>query len=66
MEYLCKYQVNRVEILQGRCAARTTHFDNSYDVTIATYSFPDLYLPKINDALFVAPESNGLSCSCAV
>ena len=37
----------RVEILQGWCAAKTTHFDNSYDVTIATYSLPDLYLPKI-------------------
>ena len=43
--------------MQGPCAARTTHFDNSYDVTISTYSLPDLYLPKIKNALFVAPES---------
>ena len=28
--------------------ARTTHCDNSYDVTIATYSLADLYLPKMN------------------
>ena len=40
--------------------------NNSYDVTIATHSLPDLYLPKIKNALFVAPESNGLSCACAV
>ena len=66
MEYLCKYEVYRVEILQGWRAARTTHFDNSYDVTIATYSLPDLSLPKKKKHLFVAPESNGLSCACAV
>ena len=42
------------------------YFDNCYDVTIATYSLPDLYLPKMKNALFVAPESNGLSCTCAV
>ena len=66
MEYLSKYRVYRVEILQGRCAARTTHFDNSYDVTIATYALPDLYLPIMKNALFVAPESSGISCACAV
>ena len=37
-----------------------------YDVTIATYSLPDLYLPKMKTALFVAPEFNRLSCACAV
>ena len=53
----------RVDVLQELC----THFDNNYDVTIATYSLPDLYLPKIKkNASFVAPESNGLSCACAV
>ena len=31
-----------LQILQGSCAARTTYFDNSYDVNIATYSLPDL------------------------
>ena len=46
--------------------ARTTHFNNSYDVPIATYLLPDLHLSKIKNALFVAPESNGLSCACAV
>ena len=34
------------------------------DVTIATYLLPDLYLPKLKNALFVAPESKGLSCAC--
>ena len=43
-----------------------TFFDNNYDVTIAKHSLPDLYLPEVKDALFVAPESNGLSCACAV
>ena len=43
IEYLCKYY--RVEILQGRCAARTTHCDSGYDVTIATFLLPDFYLP---------------------
>ena len=38
----------------------------SYDVTIATYALPDLYLPKMKNALFVAPECNRLSCACAV
>ena len=56
----------RVEILQGLCAARTTHCDSGYDVTIATYSLADLYLPKMKNALFVAPELEGLSCPCAV
>ena len=66
MEYMCKYSVQRVEILQGWCTARTTHCDSGYDVTIATYSLPDLYLPKRKNALFVAPESDRLSCVCSV
>ena len=37
----------------------------SSDITIATYSLPDLYLAKIKNALFVVPESNGLPCACA-
>ena len=61
MEYLCKYLVYRVEILKGWCAARTTHFGSGYDVTIETYSLPDL--PKMKTALFVA---NRLSCAHAV
>ena len=32
-----------------------------YDVTIATYLLPDLYLLKMKNALF-----NRLSCACAV
>ena len=64
MEYLCKYY--RVEILQGWCAARTTHCDSGYDVTIATYSLPDLYNPRMKNALFYAPEFNTLSSACAV
>ena len=66
MEYLCKYYVYKVEILQGLCAARTTLCDSGYDVTIATFSLPDLYLPKMKNGLFVASETNGLSCACAV
>ena len=57
MEYLCKYQVYRVEILQGWCAARTPHFGNSYDVTIATYWLPDLYLPKIKEMPYLLLQS---------
>ena len=63
MEYLCKYKVYRVEILQGWCTARTAHCNNGYDVTIATYSLPDLYFPEMKTALFVAPEFNRLSCA---
>ena len=33
---------------------------------IAIYSLEDLYLPKMKNALFVAPESNRLSRACAV
>ena len=40
--------------------------DSGYDVTIATYSLPDLYIAKMKNALFVAPESNGVSRACAV
>ena len=41
-------------------------FVSGYDVIIATYSLPDLYLPKMKNASFVAPESNGPSFDCAV
>ena len=51
---------------QGWCAARTTHFGSGYDVTIETYSLPDLLLPKMKTALFVAPELNRLFCACAM
>ena len=37
-----------------------------YDVTIEAYSLPDLDFPKIKNASFVAPESERLSCACAV
>ena len=46
--------------LAGWCAARTSHFDSGYGVTIVRYSLPDLYLPKMKTALFVAPEFNKL------
>ena len=49
-----------------RVDVRATHCGSGYGVTIATYSLPDLYLPKMENALFVAPESNGLSCACVV
>ena len=62
----CGISVYKVEILQGRCSAKTTHCDSSYDGTIATYLLPDLHLPQMQNALFVAPESNRLSCACAV
>ena len=62
MEYLSL----QVQILQGWCTAGTTRCDGGYDVTIATYSLPDLYLSKMKNALFVALESNGPSCACAV
>ena len=50
-----------VDVLQ-----KNTHCDIGYDVTTTTYSFPDLYLPKIKNASFVAPESHKLSCASAV
>ena len=52
MGYLCKYKVSRVEILQSWCAPRTTHHNSGYDVSIATYLLPDLYLLKRKNALF--------------
>ena len=55
MEYLCK--VYRVEILQDRCAARPTDFDNSNDVIIPTYSLPDLCLPKIKKMPYLLLQS---------
>ena len=63
---ITKYGIS-VQMLsvQGWCAAKSTHVDNSYHVTKATYLLPDLYLPKIKSALFVAPESSGLSRACA-
>ena len=66
IEYPWKYEVYRVDVLQGWCTARTTHCDSGYDVTMATSTIADLYLPKTKNALFAAPESNGLSCTCAV
>ena len=52
--------------MQGWCVARTTHCDSGYEVTIATYSLPDLYLPKMKNALFNAPEFNTVSSACNV
>ena len=52
--------------LQSLCAAGTTHYDSGYDVTIATYSLPDLYLPKMKTAFFNSPEFNTFSFACAV
>ena len=46
-----RISVHLILSLQGWCATRTTHFDNSYDVTIATYLLPVLYLPKIKNCL---------------
>ena len=53
MEYLCKLMYCK-------------NFDGGYDITIVTYLLPDLYLPKMETALFVAPEFNRLSRACAV
>jgi len=66
MQYLYKYWVCRVEILQDWSATRTIHCGSCYDVTIATYSLADLYLPAMENALFVTPEFNGLSFVRAV
>ena len=35
-------------------------------VMIAKYLLPDLYHTKMKNALFLARESNRLSCACAV
>ena len=66
MDVCANTKVYRVEILQGWCTARSAHEDSDYDVTKATYWLPDLYRPKMKNPLFIAPESNGLSCACAV
>ena len=50
----------RVDVLQE------LNIDSGYDVTIATYSLPDLYLPKMKNALFNTPKFNTLSSACAV
>ena len=55
---IAKYGISvQILSLQGWCAARTTHFDDSYDVTIATYSLPGLYLPKIKKMPYLLLES---------
>ena len=59
MEYLCKYLVYRVDVLQELHVVID-------DVTIATYWLLDLYLPKMKNALFNASEFNTLSSACAV
>ena len=54
----------RVDVLQ-----ELHLYDSGYDVTIATHSLPDLYLPKIKHALLVAPEeceADFLVHACAV
>ena len=53
----------RVDVLPE---LQCTHCDSDYDVTIATYSLPDLYLPEMKIAFFVAPESNKLPFACSV
>ena len=61
-----EYFIIGCRVIQDFGLCKLEYFDNSYDVTIATNSLPDLYLPKMKNALFVAPEFNGLSCACAV
>ena len=42
------------------------HCNSGYDVNIAKYLLPDLYLPKMKNALFNALEFNTFSSACAV
>ena len=51
--------------MQSWCAVRTSHCNSEYDVTIATFSLSNLYLPKIKNASFVALVFSGLSFACA-
>ena len=51
---------------QPKIHANTRNFYSGHDITIATYSLPDLHLPKMKTALFVASEFNRLCCACAV
>ena len=48
---LCKFTKYGISVailsLQGWCVARTTHCDSGYNITIARYSLPDFYLPKM-------------------
>jgi len=64
--YFIAIAVLVAEIFKILICAGTTYRDNGHDVTIATHSLPDLYLLKMKTALFVSPESNGLSYVCAV
>ncbi len=52
--------------LNGFCRVVCGEKNNSCGVTIATYSLPDLYLPKMKNVLLDTPETNGLTCACAV
>ena len=48
----------------GWLAARTAHCDSVYYITAATYSLPDLYLPKMKKMpYYVASEFNILACA---
>ena len=51
---ITKYGISvQVLGLQGWCAARTTHCDSGYDVTIGTYSLPHLYRPQMKNAFLM-------------
>ena len=59
MEYPCKLKTKstrlkfcRVDVLQ--------ELHIVIEIMMSTYSLPDLYLTKMKNALFFAPESNGL------
>ena len=47
MEYLCA-NTKSTGLMSSK---NYPHCDSGYDVTRATYSFPDLYLPKMKNAL---------------
>ena len=61
---ITKYGISlQIQSLQGwnfagLMCCQITHCDSDYDVTIATYSLPDLYLSEMKNAFFVAPDSN--------
>ena len=45
MEYLCKYEVYRVEILHGRSTARPIHCNSGHDITIEHNGYQTSALP---------------------
>ena len=54
------------EVMQNNKIRKICANTKSTGLKFCSYSVPDLYLAKMKNALFVAPEFNRLSYACAV